>query len=161
MPIILGVDPGLSNLGYGIIDSSQGSLKYITAGTVKTSSQDDCAKKLNSIHQELAKLIEKYQPDTLALEELFFCKNTKTAMAVGQVIGVIILLAGQSKIKLLQFKPLEIKMSLTSYGLADKKQIALMVHSILGLKKLKISHHATDALACAICGAQNKSWQKN
>lgn len=159
--IILGLDPGLANLGYGLIKENKNNLEIIKAGTIKTTATLNNAERLLIIHRELTKIIKKYQPDKIASEELFFCKNVKTALTVGQVIGVILLIAGQTRLPLFQFTPLEIKQALTTYGKADKKQLALMVKLLLKLDKIHLPSHATDALACAICCAQTKQWIKN
>lgn len=161
MSIILGLDPGLANLGYGLINQQDNKLKYISSGLIKTPARESNAERLLKIHQELKKIIKKHKPDIIAFEELFFCKNVKTALVVGQVIGVITLTAGQNKIKIGGYTPLEIKQTLTSYGLADKKQMAMMVKMILNLNEVLVSNHATDALACAICCAHIKLWTKN
>jgi len=159
--IILGLDPGLANLGYGLIKENKNNLEIIKAGAIKTAATLNNAERLLIIHRELTKIIKKYQPDKIASEELFFCKNVKTALTVGQVIGVILLTASQARLPLYQFTPLEIKQALTTYGKADKKQLALMVKLLLKLDKINFPSHATDALACAICCAQTKQWIKN
>lgn len=161
MSIILGLDPGLANLGYGLVKQEKNHLKYLDSGVIKTPANKTNAERLFIIHKKLINIIKKFKPDIIAVEELFFCKNVKTALVVGQVIGIITLTAGQHKITISQYQPLEIKQALTAYGLADKKQIALMTKVILNLNKIPASNHATDALACAICCAQTKPWIKN
>lgn len=158
---ILGIDPGLANLGYGLIEQDNQKLKFLKAGLIKTPPSLNNADRLLIIHRELRKIIKKYKPDKIASEELFFCKNVKTALIVGQAIGVILLTASQAKLPLYQFTPLQIKQALTSYGKADKKQLALMVKLLLKLDKIHFPSHTTDALACAICCAQTKQWIKN
>jgi crossover junction endodeoxyribonuclease RuvC len=155
---ILGIDPGLANLGYGLIQQSGSQLKFIRAGVIKTAVSSSQPERLLIISKELTKIIKKYKPDKVAVEELFFCKNVKTALAVGQAIGVILLTASQNKLLVSEFTPLEIKQTLTSYGRADKKQLAMMVKLILGLNNSSFPSHSTDALACAICCAQTKQW---
>ena len=160
MSIILGLDPGLANLGYGIIEQKNNELKFVKAGLIKTAANLTTADRLLTIHNELTGIIKKNRPDKIAIEELFFCKNVKTALVVGQAIGVILLTASQAKLPFYQYTPLEIKQTLTSYGRAEKKQLALMVKIILNLDQTAFPSHATDALACAICCAQTKSWIK-
>jgi len=159
--IILGLDPGLANLGYGVIRKEGNQLTFLNAGVIKTSKKQGLTQRLLMIHKQLIKIIKKYKIDSLAIEELFFAKNVKTASVIGQVIGSLILTAALKKLVVYQFTPLEIKQTLTSYGRAEKSQLALIVKLILRLKTDLIPHHATDALACAICCAQKSPWTKN
>lgn len=158
---ILGIDPGLANLGYGIIKKEGNQLNFIKAGLIKTSPNLQLAERLLIIQKKLIELIKKFKVTIIAFEQLFFCKNVKTALVVGQVIGVILLTAGQQKLAIYQYTPLEIKQALTTYGRAEKQQLALIVKLILNLHKTSYPSHATDALACAICCAQKSLWTKN
>ncbi|MFH1564318.1 MAG: crossover junction endodeoxyribonuclease RuvC [bacterium] len=160
--IILGIDPGLATTGYGIIIKRGDNFLVVNYGTIDTapvspqSPRGDCggagfADRLEKIHNELDKIIKKYKPDVIAVEELFFAKNAKTALLVGQARGVIILTAIQSKVKIYEYTPLQIKQALTGYGRADKNQIQQMVRILLKLKSIPKPDDAADALAVAIC----------
>ncbi len=160
--IILGIDPGLATTGYGIIIKEGDNFLVVNYGTIDTvpvspqSPRGDCggagfAGRLEKIHNELNKIIKKYKPDVIAVEELFFAKNAKTALLVGQARGVIILTAIQSKAAIHEYTPLQIKQALTGYGRADKNQIQQMVRILLKLKSIPKPDDAADALAVAIC----------
>ncbi|MFH1187921.1 MAG: crossover junction endodeoxyribonuclease RuvC [bacterium] len=169
--IILGIDPGLATTGYGIIIKEDDNFLVVNYGTIDTapvSSQSlagrrgdvaaptreaggGFADRLEKIHNELDKIIKKYKPDVIAVEELFFAKNAKTALLVGQARGVIILTAIQSKAAIHEYTPLQIKQALTGYGRADKNQIQQMVRILLKLKSIPKPDDAADALAVAIC----------
>lgn len=149
--IVLGIDPGLADTGFGVIKKIGNELEMIDYGSIKTRAGQPLEKRLLEIHQSLEKLIKTYKPTLISIEELFFCKNLKTAIVVGQARGVVILTAGQHQLKISEFTPLEIKQALTSYGKASKNQVKQMVKSILRLEHLPKSDDAADALACAIC----------
>ena len=154
--IILGIDPGLANTGFGVIEKFGSQLKTLDYGTIKTSPSSEEKLRLLEISKSLNHLIKKYRPELMAVEKLFFCKNVKTAIAVGQARGVAILSAGNKNIELLEYTPLQVKQALTSYGKASKKQVQSMVKTILGLPKPPKSDDAADALAVAICAAHSK-----
>ncbi|MFA5022294.1 MAG: crossover junction endodeoxyribonuclease RuvC [Patescibacteria group bacterium] len=153
--IILGIDPGLADAGFGVIKKENNRLQVIDYGNIKTKAKVPDETRLTEIDQALTKLIKKYQPDVLGVEKLFFCKNIKTAMAVGQARGVIMLAGGKHGLKVLEYTPLQVKQALTGYGKADKKQIQQMVKIILGLKQIPKPDDAADALAIAICCANS------
>lgn len=155
--IILGVDPGLADTGFGIIEKQGSQLKLIDYGCIKTAAKTPMEKRLLEIFQSLNTVIKKYKPEIISVEQLFFCKNVKTALAVGQARGVIILVAGKNKLTTHEFTPLQIKLALTSYGKASKKQVQDMVKIILNLKSIPKPDHAADALAAAICCAHSIS----
>lgn len=151
--IILGIDPGLADTGFGFIKKQGSKLEMIDYGSIKTKSTTPLENRLVEIHQSLNKLIKKYKPEIISVEKLFFCKNVKTAMVVGEARGVIILTAGENKLKIYEYTPLQIKMALTSYGKASKIQVQEMVKAVLCLKNPPKPDHASDALAAAICCA--------
>jgi len=153
--LILGIDPGLATTGYGLIQVTSGKTKHIKHGIISTPVKTDLAKRLVVISEKTNKLIKKYKPDFIAVEELFFCKNVKTALKVGHARGVILLAASQNKLPLYEFTPLQIKQAITSYGRADKRQVQQMVKLILGLKTIPTPDDAADALAIAICCAHS------
>jgi crossover junction endodeoxyribonuclease RuvC len=157
--IILGIDPGLATSGFGLISQTKDGLKLIEAGLIKTSAQKPVPERLQSIHYAVNKIIKKFRPDIVAIEQLFFCRNVKSALAVGQARGVIILACAQNKVVLEEFTPLQVKQALCGYGQATKKQIQIMVKNRLSIKNALKSDDLADALAIAICSAQTKKWR--
>ncbi len=153
--IILGIDPGFADMGYGLIKSEKNKLECLDYGSIKTFKTLSLSERLEQIEHELVKIIQKYHPDRAVVEELFFCTNVKTAIAVGQARGVILLTLIKNKIPLIECTPLQVKQAVTGYGKADKKQVQQMVRIILGLKETPKPDDASDALAMAICGANN------
>lgn len=153
--IILGVDPGLADTGFGLVLQEGNRLKMINYGTIKTKVKSPIEVRLKKIYYSLNKLIKKFKPKIIGVEKLFFCKNSKTAMAVGQARGVILLSAAQNNLAVKEFTPLEIKLALTSYGRAEKNQVQQMVRAILSLKQIPKPDDAADALAIAICCANS------
>lgn len=152
--IILGIDPGTAATGYGII-KKQSELKAVAYGCIKTGPEFSTAERLKKTHQVIAKLIKKHKPNIIAIEDIFFFKNLKTAIKVSQARGVALLAASQMKIPIAEYTPLQIKQAVTSYGRADKVQVQKMVQSLLGLKELPRPDDAADALAVAICCANS------
>lgn len=152
--VILGIDPGTASTGYGVI-KNQNELKVVDYGCIKTSPQFPTADRLKEIHQKITELIKKHKPDIVAIEDIFFFKNTKTVIKVSQAQGAIILTAAQMKIPVVQYTPLQVKQAVTSYGRADKNQVQRMVKILLQLKEIPNSDHAADALAIAICCANS------
>lgn len=152
--IILGIDPGLATLGYGLIESAKGKNTVIDYGVITSPKNESLPVRLNIIEESLKKLIEKYKPDEAAVEELFFAKNVKTALAVAHARGVILLCLNRECGRLFEYTPLQIKQGLTGYGRADKSQIQKMVSVLLGLKTIPRPDDAADALAVALCHSQ-------
>lgn len=151
--IILGVDPGTATTGYGIINKEGQKHTLIKYGCVLTPAKTPLPDRLDTIFDELSALIEEYKPDHVAVEELFFAANSKTAIAVGQARGVILLAGRKKGLPVHEYTPLEVKMALTGYGRADKNQIQQMVKTLLGLRDIPKPDDAADALAIAICHA--------
>lgn len=152
--IILGIDPGIADTGVGVIKKDgQGNLSCLYYSSIKTKSSVDLGDRLEVIEREIKKIIRKYKPGIIAVEQIFFCKNVKTALIVGHARGVILLTAKQSKVPILEFTPLEVKQAVTSYGQADKTQVQKMVRLILNLKEIPKPDDAADALAIAICAS--------
>lgn len=154
--IILGIDPGIADTGFGVIKNENNKLTCLAYGSIKTSAELKLPDRLEIINLELAKIIKKFRPDLISIEELFFCKNVKTALIVGQARGVIVLTAKQHKVPAVEFTPLEVKQAVSSYGQAGKLQVQKMVKIILNLKELPKPDDAADALAIAICAANHK-----
>jgi len=154
---VLGIDPGTATTGYGVIENKKGTISLIEYGCITTSPHLQLAERLAEIHQDLTRLIQRYRPRLLAVESVFFYKNIKTAIAVAQARGIVLLCANQSKVKLVEFTPLEVKRALTNYGRADKRQIQSMVARLLELETIPKPDDAADALAIAICAAYRNS----
>ncbi len=154
--IILGIDPGLADTGYGIIEKKGSSLICKEYGSIKTKAGVALNKRLVSIAKQLNQIISEYQPEIIGVEQLFFCKNVKTALAVGHARGVVLLTAAQHNIALQEFTPLQVKSAITGYGQATKKQIQHMIKTTLNLKKIPTPDDAADALAIAICCTTKK-----
>lgn len=150
---ILGIDPGFGRMGFGMIEKMGSNLKMIDYGCVETDTKKTFAERLCSLAGELRQIIKKNQPDLMAVEELFFFKNLKTAINVAQARGAIILLAQEAGVPILELTPLQIKQSLSGYGRAEKQQVQKMVQIILKLKEKPRSDDAADALAVAIAAA--------
>jgi len=153
--IILGLDPGIADTGVGVIKKDGHKLSCLFYSSIKTSAGLPLADRLAILNIELDKLIKKYQPQIISVEELFFCKNVKTALVVGQARGVLLLTAKQNNLPVVEFTPLQVKQAVSSYGKADKAQVQKMVKLILNLKELPKPDDAADALAIAICAANS------
>lgn len=155
--IILGIDPGIAIVGYGVLSSEKGKFQAIDCGVITTSKDEKTPQRLALIEQGLNALIDKYKPDCIALEELFFQNNQKTAITVAEARGVLLLTAVKRCSKLYEYTPLQIKQAITGYGNADKKQVQFMVKALLNLKQIPKPDDAADALAVALtCGQVNK-----
>jgi crossover junction endodeoxyribonuclease RuvC len=149
--LTLGIDPGTATTGFGLITEKRDKLIFVGHGIITTSTKDSSQGRLRRIYTELKKIILEYKPGAIAVEKLFFGANSKTAIAVGQARGIVLLTAAEMKITVAEYTPLEVKMALTGYGRADKKQIQQMVKTLLGLSFLPKPDDAADALAIAIC----------
>jgi crossover junction endodeoxyribonuclease RuvC len=149
----LALTPGTRRIGYGLIKCEGNTLEFITAGILSIETNTD-ASALQEAKRGMDALIKKYQPDTIAVEKIFFSKNQKTAIAVAQARGVILLSARESNLPLQEFTPNEVKMGVTGYGNADKKAVLKMVRLILGRQDLSMIDDASDALALAIVGSR-------
>lgn len=153
--LILGIDPGTALIGLGLIEYKNKKVSLKSYGCIKTSPNQTTAERLADLYTQLKKFIRKNQPDLMAVEDLFFFKNLKTAIKVSQARGVILLAAAQQKIKIYEMTPLQVKQALTGYGRAEKKQIQQMVKALLNLKEIPQPDDAADALAVAICCAHS------
>lgn len=152
---ILGIDPGIATIGVGLIDYQNKKVSLDAYDCLQTKKSNDAAQRLAELFDKLSKLIKKYRPDLIAVEEIFFFKNLKTVIGVSQARGVILLAAAKQNIKTCEYTPLQVKQALTGYGRADKKQIQQMVKNILSLKEIPKPDDAADALAIAICCAHS------
>src|SRR5512143_135369 len=150
--ITLGIDPGIAITGYGIIKEEQdGCLIALDYGAIRTSSESPQAERLTQLYQKIKSLILLHQPDMGAVEKLFFERNVRTALNVGQARGVALLAMAESKLRIGEYTPLEVKQAVAGYGGADKNQVQQMVRTILGLETIPRPDDAADALAVAIC----------
>ena len=150
---VIGIDPGTATTGYGILENRNRRLELLEYGCILTQKNKPTALRLLEIYQDLTKLIKKYRPQIIAVESVFFYNNVKTAIAVAQARGVVLLCGEQQKLKLQEFTPLQIKNSLTGYGKAETKQEQYMVMKLLGLERVPKPDDAADALAVAICAS--------
>ena len=149
---ILGVDPGTATTGIGLIEGDRKKgFKCENYFCITTPANSPLPDRIDTIYTELVDTIEKYKPDVLALEELFFNTNPKTVMSVGRVSGVIILAAIRNNLIFKEFTPLQVKVAVTGYGRADKKQVQQMVKTLLKLKEIPKPDDAADGLAIALC----------
>ena len=153
--VILGLDPGLATLGYGVIKKEpRKKAEMLDYGVISTPKDENLAVRLCMIEKGLKQIIDKFKPDEIAVEELFFAKNVKTAIAVAHARGIILLTANKECGRLFEYTPLQIKQALTGYGRAEKIQIQQMVKTLLGLKGIPKPDDAADALAVALTHAQ-------
>lgn len=151
--IILGIDPGYAIVGYGIIDTTKKNM-VVDYGAITTPKEDPMPVRLDAIDSSLKYLFEKYKPDVVAIEELFYFKNQKTVIPVAQARGVILLACQRYCGNIYEYTPLQIKQALTGQGRAEKAQVQYMVKAILGLNSIPKPDDAADALAVAICHSQ-------
>jgi crossover junction endodeoxyribonuclease RuvC len=159
--IILGIDPGIADTGYGLVKAEGSRLACLAYGSIKTSSKLDLVTRLEILHKELDQIIKKYKPDYATIEQLFFNKNVRTALIVGQARGVALLTLKQNNLEIFDYTPSQVKSAISSYGKASKLQVQKMVKLILNLKELPQPDDAADALAIAICGLNCRLCQKN
>jgi crossover junction endodeoxyribonuclease RuvC len=147
---VLGIDPGIARTGWAILDERNGKIEALAYDCFETKASEETANRLEKIHKEVKRLIKKYSPENVAIEELFFNTNAKTAFVVGQARGVIFLACSQEKIKSFCYTPLQIKMAVSGYGRAEKKQVAKMVNAILKLKDIPKLDDTSDAIAVGL-----------
>jgi crossover junction endodeoxyribonuclease RuvC len=149
--IVLGIDPGVANTGYGIVAHDRGRLVALDGGVVETPAGLDAGARLAEIHRRVGELMDHYLPDAVAVEDLYFGANARSAFAVGQARGVVILAAGQREIRCSSYTPQQVKSAVCGSGRAGKEQVQRMVQALLALPELPRPDHAADALAVAIC----------
>jgi crossover junction endodeoxyribonuclease RuvC len=150
--VVVGIDPGTAITGYGIIrEQENGDLEWVTHGVVKTPSDWDEPQRLLEIYLKLKDIFASYNPDCCAVEKLFFQKNVKTAIQVGQGRGAALVAAAEAELSVGEYTPSEIKQAVVGYGNADKQQVQKMVKMLLNLKEIPKPDDAADALAVAIC----------
>lgn len=158
--LIMGVDPGIAISGYGLIEPGrQGSGRALAHGCVRTPAHTPLSERLLLLHQAIDALILEYKPQVLAIEQLFFNRNTTTAFTVAQARGVIILAAAQRGLAVAEYTPLQVKQAVVGYGRADKNQVQQMVKVLLNLAAVPRPDDAADALAVAICYLHSRQYE--
>jgi len=150
---ILGIDPGLERIGYGIVERAGGSYSVIDFGCLNTNKQDHVNARLDSIYRQVTGLLVSHKPDVVSCEQIFFFKNSKTIITVSEARGVILLAVAHNHTPLIEPTPLQVKTALTSWGHAPKQQVQAMITRIFKLAEKPASDDAADALAIAYCGA--------
>jgi crossover junction endodeoxyribonuclease RuvC len=155
---ILGLDPGTATTGYGIIDVVDGEPRVVAWGTIRTNARTDMPIRLKQIYEELLEILEEFQPDAAAIEEVFFGRNITTAITVGQARGVLILALANAGVPMGEYSPPKIKDAVTGYGKADKHQVQLMVRNLLQLEETPRPDDAADGLAVALTHFQHQRY---
>jgi len=153
MRIVMGIDPGLANTGFGVVRVAGSRMSAIDGGTIEVPANAAPERRLRTIHESLAELIEWHEPESVALESLYFGKNVRSALAVGQARGVIMLAAAKRDLGCFDYTPQAVKLAVCGSGSAGKEQVKHMVGVLLGLPCEPPSDHAADALAVAVCHA--------
>lgn len=156
---ILGVDPGIGRMGWGVIVKEKNTIHTIGYGCIETLPNSDAPGRLYAIHDEISRIIDEYNPEILAIEDLFFSKNVKTAFSVGQARGVVLLAASQKNLSVAVYTPPQVKSAVTGYGKADKKQVGQMVKLQLRLKEIPKPDDTADALAIALTHIFTKNFK--
>ncbi|MDH7602223.1 MAG: crossover junction endodeoxyribonuclease RuvC [Armatimonadota bacterium] len=152
---ILGVDPGTAITGYGILDQQGSTSSIVDYGTISTSPRKTGPERLVDIYRGFNELVDKYAPDVVVMERLFFSKNQRTAMAVGKACGVVQFAAAQRGLDVVEYTPKQVKQAVVGYGMAEKRQVQYMVQRILGMREPPSPDDAADALALCICHAHS------
>jgi len=152
LPITLGIDPGSRVTGYGLVERNGPRLSMVAAGQIKPRARTSLPERLNEIYAELQKVIKEYSPDEVAVEDIFYAKNIKSAIQLGHARGVVLLAAAEAGLRVFEYPATTIKMSVVGYGHASKNQVSLMVKQLLKIDQ-EFSLDTTDALSVAICHA--------
>lgn len=151
--VILGIDPGLANTGWGLIETRGSRHRCLAYGCITTSAEEPLSDRLACVHREIGRVIERYTPGECAIESVYFGTNAKSAFATGQARGVAILAMADAGLVLGEYSPVQVKSTVVGTGSAEKSQVAYMVRVLLGLEREPAPDHAADALAVAICHA--------
>jgi len=149
--LVLGIDPGTAITGYGLVREDDEGLTLVRCGVITTPADQLLPQRLQAIYRGLAAIIGQHRPDQVAVEELFFSRNVRTALSVGQARGVVLLAAAEADLPLHEYKPLEVKQTVAGYGGADKRQVQEMVRMLLNLEQVPEPDDAADAVAVAVC----------
>ena len=154
---ILGVDPGIATIGFGVLDSEHNSNKLINCGVITTPAHSSLSSRLEQIYDDMLSLLEIFKPDAVSIEELFFNTNITTGISVAHGRGVILLACERASVPIYEYTPLQVKQSVAGYGLAEKKQVMEMVRKLCGLNSVPKPDDAADAVALAICHARSST----
>ena len=154
---ILGLDPGIATVGFGVVDTERNRQKLVSCGVITTPAHTPLTSRLDQIYTDLEELISVYHPDVMSIEELFFNTNITTGISVAQGRGVILLCAFRSGLKICEYTPLQVKQAVVGYGRAEKKQVQDMVKRILNLPAVPKPDDAADAVALALCHARSST----
>lgn len=152
---VLGIDPGTASTGFGVVESSAQQLRTLTGGVISTKASEPPERRLAAIAEALSRLLDEHRPDAVAVEEVFFGRNARSAFAVGQARGAVLAAAGAREVPCFSYTPQAVKLAVCGSGAAGKEQVQRMVAALLGLEEPPASDHAADALALAICHAHN------
>lgn len=155
---VLGIDPGVAITGYGVVEECNGSCIRVASGSVQTHKSEEPCRRLAQIFTGVLELKERYSPGALALEKLFFARNSRTALQVGEARGVVMLAAFKGGLPVFEYTPLQVKQAVAGYGKADKEQVCRMVQRLLHLTEAPRLDDEADALAVALCHLQHRRW---
>ncbi len=157
---VLGIDPGLATTGYGVVENNNQGFQGVDYGIISTPSNQELSGRIFSIYQNVVLLIDRFSPEAVAVEKLFFCKNISTALQVGEARGAIITAVAEKQLPVFEYTPLQVKQAVVGYGRAEKRQVQHMVTIILSLSQVPSPDDAADALAIALCQLQSHRWQQ-
>ena len=154
---ILGIDPGIATIGFGVVDSDSRSHKLIKCGVITTPAHTSLSSRLEQIYDDMCGLLDMFKPDAVSIEELFFNTNITTGISVAHGRGVILLACRKAGVRIYEYTPLQVKQAVVGYGRAEKEQVIRMVTTVLGLEKPPKPDDTADALAIAICHGHSAS----
>lgn len=157
--LAIGIDPGTATTGYGLVQEKDGSLTVLDYGVIQTAPELEMPERLLEIYRQLNRIILLHRPESSAVEKLFFQRNVRTALSVGQARGVILLALAEARLPVFEYTPLEVKQAVVGYGGADKNQVQQMVRALLSLNEIPQPDDAADALAIAICHLHSSRWR--
>lgn len=157
--LTLGIDPGIAISGYGLVKKEKDRLHMVEYGVIRTESGIPVSQRLRCLYEGFTRLIKEYKPDAIAVEELFFNKNAKTIITVGEARGIALLSAALSNIEVFEYTPLQVKQAVVGYGRAEKNQVQAMVKILLHLDRIPKPDDAADALAAAICHINSNNFR--
>lgn len=154
---ILGIDPGIATIGFGVVDTAEPRISLVKCGVITTPAHTSLTSRLKRIYDDMGELLELFKPDAVSIEELFFNTNITTGIAVAHGRGVILLACEDAGVKIFEYTPLQVKQSVVGYGRAEKSQVMDMVRRICGLKSVPRPDDAADAVALALCHARSST----
>ncbi|HPU00439.1 MAG: crossover junction endodeoxyribonuclease RuvC [Firmicutes bacterium] len=158
--VVLGIDPGLAITGYGLVEEREGRFIRLASGCIRTAKDTASPLRLEEIFNGVEEIIRRYQPAAMVVEKLFFCKNVRTALQVGEARGTVILAAAKNRLPVFEYTPLQVKQAVAGYGAADKAQVQKMVQLLLALSRCPAVDDEADALAVALCHLQHRRYRE-